>query len=178
MPPDNSRVQRIHYTKSNSVAEGVDVSDVVQVVCETVPVCIGYGQHLTPRIVGISCNNRSGVVGDRNDIALQVLIEIVCGIVMFDSANRSVKAIQVLIDIFRAIAGIGHDLLDDVRSVKDIIMNLVCRLLLNPNVSSLYHTFPALSRKTPHPTQIQKDLRWVRKGNSELLKYFHINNNA
>ena len=67
------------------------------------------------------------------DIALQVLIEIVCSIVAFDSANCAVKVVQVLVGIFRAAAGIRYKLLDDIRSVKDIVVNFRCRPLLNPD---------------------------------------------
>ena len=52
---------------------------------------------------------------------------------MFDSANGSVKVVQVLVGIFRATAGIRYKLLDDVRSVKDIVVNFRCRPPLNPD---------------------------------------------
>ena len=85
------------------------------------------------------------------DIALQVLIEIVCSIVVFDSANCAVKVVQVLVGIFRAAAGIRYKLLEDIRSVKDIVVNFRCRLLLNPDANSLYHTFFILSSKNSAP---------------------------
>ena len=68
---------------------------------------------------------------------------------MFDSANGSVKVVQVLVGIFRAAAGIRYKLLEDIGSVKDIVVNFIRRLLSSTFL--LYHTFPVLSRKTPHP---------------------------
>ena len=52
---------------------------------------------------------------------------------MFDSANGSVKVVQVLVGIFRATAGIRYKLLEDIRSVKDIVVNFRCRPLLDPD---------------------------------------------
>ena len=85
------------------------------------------------------------------DIALQVLIEIVCSIVVFDSANRSVKVVQVFVDILRTAAGIGHGLLEDIGTIKNIVVNFRCRPLLNPDANSLYHTFFILSSKNSAP---------------------------
>ena len=100
-------------------------------------------------MLGISCNYCTGCIGNRNNITLQVLIEIICRAIVFDSANGAVKVVQVLVDIFRAAAGIRYKLLEDIRSVKDIVVNFIRRLL--PSTFLLYHTFSVLSRKTPHP---------------------------
>ena len=48
---------------------------------------------------------------------------------MFDSANCAVKVVQVFVDILRTAAGIGHGLLDDIGTIKNIVMNFGCRLL-------------------------------------------------
>ena len=77
-------------------------------------VSIRYRNHLTPSIVGIAGYNRSRIVDDRNDITLQVLIEIICSAVMFQTANSAIEIIKILIDILRTIANIGYDFLNNV----------------------------------------------------------------
>ena len=55
---------------------------------------IGNRGHLTPCVVGISCNNSADPVSDFNDIALQVLVEIVRCIVVDDTADRVLVVVQ------------------------------------------------------------------------------------
>ena len=127
-----------------TISERVDVSNIYATN-------IGHNGTHTPCIVGISCNYCTGCIGNRNNITLQVLIEIICRAIVFDSANCAVKVVQVLVGIFRATAGIRYKLLDDVRFVKDIVVNFICCLLLNPDTNSLYHTFFILSSKNSAP---------------------------
>ena len=126
--------------KYHSLAERVDGGDV------TVGRVLFDHRH-TPCVIGVSRNDCAVCVRNGNYIALQVLIEIVCGLVVFDTTNCSVEVVQVLVGIFRATAGIRYKLLEDIRSVKDIVVNFRCRPLLNPDANSLYHTFFILSSK-------------------------------
>ena len=127
-----------------TVSERVDVSNIYATN-------IGHNGTHTPCVIDVSRNDCAGCVRNRNDITLQVLIEIICRAVVFDSANGSVKVVQVLVGIFRAAVGIRYKFLDNVRSVKDIVVNFRCRPLLNPDANSLYHTFFILSSKNSAP---------------------------
>ena len=60
----------------------------------------------------------------------------------------TLRVSPIFVDILWATTSIGHGLLDDIRSVKDIVVNFIRRLL--PSTFLLYHTFPVLSRKAPH----------------------------
>ena len=77
---------------------------------------VGGDGALAPRIVNVLGYNRAGIVGNCNNVALQVFIEIICSTVILDSANRAVKIVErnerVAIPRF----------LDNVRAVKRIFM--------------------------------------------------------
>lgn len=96
-------------------------------------VSIGYGKHLTPSIIGISCNGYACIIGDCNDVALQILIEIICSVVVFQTANSAVQIVQVLVDILREICRVGYDFLNNVGTVKDVFVNLGAYGFLNTN---------------------------------------------
>ncbi len=55
---------------------------------------IGDSGYFTPCVVGISCNNRADPVSDFNDIALEILVEIVRYIVVDDTADRVLVVVQ------------------------------------------------------------------------------------
>ncbi len=69
-----------------------------------------------PNIVGVSGNRSSRIVCNCNDVTLQVLDEIVCNIIVTDSANGAVQIIQ------RNQGIASPRFLDDIRSVKSIRM--------------------------------------------------------
>ena len=82
-----------------------------------VAICIGHGKHLTPSIIGISRNSLARIIGYRNYIALQVLVEIICNSVVFQSTNCSVKVVErnKCISVPR--------FLNDICTVKSVFVN-------------------------------------------------------
>ena len=80
-------------------------------------VCIRNRQNLTPCIIGISCNSLARIIGYRNYIALQVLVEIICNSVVFQSANCSVKVVERNKSIF------VPRFLNDICTVKSVFVN-------------------------------------------------------
>ena len=80
-------------------------------------VCIRNRQNLAPRIIGISCNSLARIIGYRNYIALQVLVEIICNSVVFQSTNCSVKVVErnKCISVPR--------FLNDICTVKSVFVN-------------------------------------------------------
>ena len=111
---------------------------------------------LSPCVVGVSCDGLARIVGYRYYITLQVLIEIICSSVIFQSANCSVEVIEIFVDILRTVTIIGDCFLDYIRSVKRVFVKVFCVLLL---VNLLYHIRQFLSIKTPHlkvPNQMRR----------------------
>ena len=115
-----------------TISERVDVRN-MSCGRDVVSICVLDRQHLTPRVVCISRNGYTWTICYRNNVTLKVLIEIVCSAVVFKSAKRSVKVVQILIGILRTIANIGYDFLNDVSTVKYVLVNLGARLFSDTN---------------------------------------------
>ena len=62
---------------------------------------------------------------------MQILIEIICNPLVFQSANSTIEIIKILIGILGATCNIGYDLLNNIRAVKDILMDFSTCSLLN-----------------------------------------------
>ena len=73
---------------------------------------VGDSSYLAPRVVGISCNNRADPVGDFNDVALEILVEIVCRTIVNDTANG------LLIIVKRRHGAIAPGFLQDLSAVE------------------------------------------------------------
>jgi len=99
-----------------TISERVDISNVRFYFGNISAVGIGYCKLLAPRIIGISCNDSTRIIGNRDYITLKVLIEIICSTVISNSANGSVEIVQGN----KSIA--APDFLYDIRSVKNVFM--------------------------------------------------------
>jgi len=77
-----------------TITEGVSIGHVAHVVGNINAGVVGDRGYLAPRVVGISCNNRADLVGDFNDITLQVLVEIVRCIVIDDTAYAVLVVVE------------------------------------------------------------------------------------
>ena len=100
--------------------------------CDIYARSIAFDLAFAPSIVAVSRTYGSGFIRDRNNIALQVLIEIICSFVIFQTANRSVEIIQIFVYISVAIAAIvGYDLFENVGAVKDVFMGFAVLNLFN-----------------------------------------------
>ena len=151
----NSHMQFIFIDKSTNLRVVVTALQIIQLrlriivvatISKRVDVCnmrfcfgnistvsIGYRKHLTPSIIGISRNRCTFIIGNCNDIALQVLIEIICGAIILDSANCAVEVIKILIDVLRTIANVRNNFLNDVCTIENILMNFTACGFLNTN---------------------------------------------
>ena len=94
---------------------------------------IGHNGTLAPRIIGISRNDFTLIIGNCNNIALKVLIEIICSAIVLDTTNRTIEVIQILIYILRATCRIAYNFLDNVRTVENILMDFCTCLLSDTN---------------------------------------------
>ena len=96
-------------------------------------IVLGNGTF-APSVITVFRNNGSRFVCDRNDVTLQILIEIVCSPVVFQTTNRSVKIIQILVYIAVAVAtGIFNNFFQDICPVKDVFMDLAVLGFLDPD---------------------------------------------
>ena len=78
---------------------------------------VGYNGTFTPCIIGISCNSLARIIGNCIYVTLQVLVEIVCNSVVFQSANCAVKVVErnKCISVPR--------FLNDICTVKSVFVN-------------------------------------------------------
>ena len=96
----------------SSIAEGVGIGHMAHVVRNVNACAIGDSGHLTPCVVGISCNNLADPVGNFNDVALEILVEIVCRTIVNDTANA------VLIIVKRRHGAIAPGFLQELGAVE------------------------------------------------------------
>ena len=101
-----------------------------------------FDRRHTPCIVRVSCYRYAVCIRNSDYIALQVLGEVVGNRVVENPANAGLVIIERNKRVF------SPSFAENLGSVKDVIVNLGCCLL--PSTFLLYHTFPVLSRKTPH----------------------------
>ncbi len=104
-----------------SVAEGVNGSNAASRV-------VLHNGRYTPSIIAISADDTTVLVGDCNDVSLQVLLEIVGHIVVDDTADRILVIIQrnqnILISLCLLI--IVPALTQDLGAIQDVIMLDTC----------------------------------------------------
>ena len=116
----------------SAIAEGVRVGDMSSVVRNIKAVFIRNSDHLAPRIVGISRNARPVGVLDSDDVTLQVLMEIICCVVIDDTADR------VLVVVQRNQGTVAPGFLQDLGAVELVGVQYAASFISGTRV--LYHT--------------------------------------
>ena len=118
----------------SAITEGVSIGDMAHIVGNIHAGAIGDSSYLTPSVVGISGNNRADLVGDFNDVALEILVEIVRYIVVDDTADR------VLVVVQRNQGTVAPGFLQDLGAVELVVSYIVFRLYrryLSKNLTTL-----------------------------------------
>ena len=78
----------------SAISEGVRVGDMAHVIRNVNACAIGDSGHLTPCVVGISCNQYTVGILDSDDVTLQILMKIICCVVVDDTANAVLVVVQ------------------------------------------------------------------------------------
>ena len=92
----------------------------------------------TPSIVGVACNDRAGVVGDSDDVALKVLQEVVRSTVVLDTAN----SILVIPECYECI--IAPSFTEYLCTVKQVVVYNTAYSLAGTNTVSIVGVFVAV----------------------------------
>ena len=140
-----------------SVAEGVNGGNAAS------RFVLHNGRH-TPSVIGVSADDTTVLVGDCNDVSLQILQEVVGHIVVDDTADRILVIIQrnqnILISLCLLI--IVPALTQDLGAIQDVIMLDTCDRLAGTNtvgVVGVGVAVKALQLATLLPGQLMAQIR-------------------
>ena len=77
-----------------TVSEGIHIAEVCGIVGNVQAIFVFNGNNPAPGVVGISCNRQAVGIFDFDDVTLQVLVEIVCRVIVDDTANAVLVVVQ------------------------------------------------------------------------------------
>jgi len=138
-----------------TVSEGIHIAEVCGIVGNVQAIFVFNGNNPAPGVVGISCNQDTVGILDSDDVTLQVLMEIICRVVVDDTANR------VLVVIQRNQGTVAPGFLQDLGTVELVGVQYTVNRLACSDAVSIIGVFDVVERlklASLFPSQIMTEV--------------------